>query len=139
MDELLLILTTMPDDDRAAELARTLVEERLAACVNVLAPMTSTYRWQGRIEVSAERQLVMKTTRANLEAALVSQGAGWGNVVEFTTYLVHSQDIPGFMAFRTREFPRMFAAGAYPPNTLLMIDRLVQEALLIEVSAIAAL
>jgi len=66
MDELLLILTTMPDDDRAAELARTLVEERLAACVNVLAPMTSTYRWQGRIEVGAERQLVMKTTRANL-------------------------------------------------------------------------
>jgi len=43
------------------------------------------------------------------------------------------------MAFRTREFPRMFANGAYPPNTLLMIDRLVQEPLLIEVSAIAAL
>jgi hypothetical protein len=43
------------------------------------------------------------------------------------------------MAFRTREFPRMFAGGAYPPNTLLTIDRLVQEPLLIEVSAIAAL
>ena len=43
------------------------------------------------------------------------------------------------MAFRTREFPRMFANGAYPPNTLLMIDRLVQEALLIEVSVVAAL
>ena len=68
-----------------------------------------------------------------------SQGAGWGNVVEFTTYLVHSQDIPKFMAFRTREFPKMFANGAYPPNTLLMIDRLVQEPLLIEVSAVAAL
>jgi enamine deaminase RidA (YjgF/YER057c/UK114 family) len=78
-------------------------------------------------------------TFANLEAALISQGAGWGNVVEFTTYLVHSQDIPGFMAFRTRQFPLMFANGAYPPNTLLMVDRLVQEPLLIEVSAIAAL
>jgi enamine deaminase RidA (YjgF/YER057c/UK114 family) len=78
-------------------------------------------------------------TFANIEAALKSQGAGWGNVVEFTTYLVHSQDIPKFMTFRTREFPRMFANGAYPPNTLLMIDRLVQEPLLIEVSTVAAL
>jgi enamine deaminase RidA (YjgF/YER057c/UK114 family) len=76
---------------------------------------------------------------ANLEAALKSQGAGWGNIVEFTTYLVHSQDIPKFMKFRLREFPKMFPNGAYPPNTLLMIDRLVQEPLLIEVSAVAAL
>ena len=78
-------------------------------------------------------------TFANIEAALKSQGAGWGNIVEFTTYLVHSQDIPKFMAYRLREFPKMFANGAYPPNTLLMIDRLVQEPLLIEVSAVAAL
>ena len=78
-------------------------------------------------------------TFANIEAALKSQGAGWGNIVEFTTYLVHSQDIPKFMAYRLREFPKMFAGGAYPPNTLLMIDRLVQEPLLIEVSAVAAL
>lgn len=73
MDELILILTTMPDDDRAARLARTLVEERLAACVNVHGPMTSTYRWQGRVEVEAERQLAIKTTRARrgaLEARL---------------------------------------------------------------------
>lgn len=78
-------------------------------------------------------------TFANIEAALQSQGAGWGNIVEFTTYLVHSQDIPKFMAFRLREFPKMFTNGAYPPNTLLMIDRLVQEQLLVEVSAVAAL
>ena len=78
-------------------------------------------------------------TFANIEAALQSQGAGWANVVEFTTYLVHSQDIPKFMAYRLREFPKMFANGAYPPNTLLMIDRLVQEPLLIEVSTVAAL
>jgi enamine deaminase RidA (YjgF/YER057c/UK114 family) len=78
-------------------------------------------------------------TFANIEAALKSQGAGWGNVVEFTTYLVHSQDIAKFMAYRLREFPKMFANGAYPPNTLLMIDRLVQEPLLIEVSTVAAL
>lgn len=76
---------------------------------------------------------------ANIEAALKSAGAGWGNIVQFTTYLVHSQDIPKFMKFRLREFPKMFPGGAYPPNTLLMVDRLVQEQLLIEVQPIAAL
>ena len=76
---------------------------------------------------------------ANLGSALASQGASFANIVEFTTYLVHSQDIPNFMAYRTREFPRLFAGGAYPPNTLLMIDRLVREEFLIEVSAVAAL
>ena len=78
-------------------------------------------------------------TFANIEAALTSQGAGWGNIVGFTTYLVHSQDIPKFMKWRLANFPRMFANGAYPPNTLLMIDRLVKEEFLIEVSAVAAL
>ena len=58
----------MPDDDRVDVLARTLVEERLAACVNVHGPMTSTYRWQGKVEVEPERQVVIKTTRARLAA-----------------------------------------------------------------------
>ena len=75
----------------------------------------------------------------NIGTALDSCGAGWGNVVQFTTYLVHAQDIPKFMQYRLREFPRMFANGAYPPNTLLMIDRLVKEAFLLEVQAVAAL
>ncbi len=91
----------------------------------------------GKLGADFDAQCVQ--TFANIEAALKSQGAGWGNIVEFTTYLVHSQDIPKFMAFRLREFPKMFANGVYPPNTLLMIDRLVQEPLLIEVSAVAAL
>jgi enamine deaminase RidA (YjgF/YER057c/UK114 family) len=76
---------------------------------------------------------------ANLGAALASQGANFPDVVEFTTYLVHSQDIGKFMAYRKREFPRLFAGGAYPPNTLLIIDRLVREEFLIEISAVAAL
>ncbi|HEU0085073.1 MAG TPA: RidA family protein [Bradyrhizobium sp.] len=75
----------------------------------------------------------------NIEAALQSAGASWGNVVQFTTYLVHSQDIPKFMAYRLREFPNMFADGKYPPNTLLMVDRLVKEPFLVEVQTIAAL
>ena len=76
---------------------------------------------------------------ANIETALKSCGAGWGNVVEFTTYMVHSQDIPKFMSYRKREFPKFFPNGAYPPNTLLMIDRLVQEPFLVEVQTVAAL
>ena len=78
-------------------------------------------------------------TFANIDAALKSQGASFANVVEFTTYLVHSQDIAKFMAYRLREFPRLFANGVYPPNTLLIVDRLVQEPFLIEVHTVAAL
>jgi enamine deaminase RidA (YjgF/YER057c/UK114 family) len=74
-----------------------------------------------------------------IETALRSAGAGWANVAQFTTYLVHSQDIPKFMAWRLREFPKMFPDGKYPPNTLLVIDRLVGEQFLIEVQTIAAL
>src|SRR5271169_7219048 len=76
---------------------------------------------------------------ANIGAALASQGAGFANIVSFTSYLVHSQDIPKFAQYRTREFPGLFHGGAYPPNTLLIVDRLVREDLLVEVSAIAAL
>jgi enamine deaminase RidA (YjgF/YER057c/UK114 family) len=76
---------------------------------------------------------------ANIEVALDSVGANWNNIVQFTTYLVHVQDIAKFMAYRGREFPRMFPNGAYPPNTLLIVDRLVQESFVIEVQAIAAL
>jgi enamine deaminase RidA (YjgF/YER057c/UK114 family) len=76
---------------------------------------------------------------ANLGAALASQGASFASIVEFTTYLVHSQDIANFMAYRAREFPKLFSGGAYPPNTLLIVDRLVREEFLIEVSAVAAL
>jgi hypothetical protein len=43
------------------------------------------------------------------------------------------------MTYRTREFPRIFPSGVYPPNTLLMVDRLVQEAFLIEIQTVAAL
>src|SRR6202158_1066885 len=67
----------------------------------------------------------------NIEAALKSADASWANVVQFTTYLVHSQDIPKFMAFRQREFPKMFRNGKYPPNTLLMVDRLGYGAFLV--------
>jgi len=87
----------------------------------------------------AEFEAQCTQTFANIEAALKSCGAGWGNIVQFTTYLVHSQDIPKFMAWRLREFPKLFPNGVYPPNTLLVIDRLVQEQFLVEVQTVAAI
>ena len=74
-----------------------------------------------------------------IEAALKSAGAGWRNVVQMTTFLVHSQDIAKFYAWREREYPKMFPDGKYPPNTLLIIDRLVQEQFLLEIQTIAAI
>jgi enamine deaminase RidA (YjgF/YER057c/UK114 family) len=75
----------------------------------------------------------------NIEIALKSAGASWPNVVQFTTYLVHSQDIPKFMDFRLQAFPKMFPEGKYPPNTLIVIDRLLKESCLVEVATVAAL
>lgn len=68
MSDAVIVLTTWPAARDADELARTLVGERLAACVNVLAEMRSTYRWDDAIEVEAERQLIIKTTGRQLRA-----------------------------------------------------------------------
>jgi len=64
----LVVLTTLAADADGAALARTLVEERLAACVNVLPAMTSVYRWKGAVEQDREQQLVIKTAPAQLPA-----------------------------------------------------------------------
>ena len=74
-----------------------------------------------------------------IEQALKSAGGGWQNVAQFTTFLVHSQDIARFYRWRESHYPRMFPDGKYPPNTLLIVDRLVQEQFLIEIQTIAAL
>ena len=73
MSDTLLVLTNLPDAASAERIARLLVEQRLAACVNILAPCTSVYRWNAAIETAAEVPLLIKTTRARyaeLEAAL---------------------------------------------------------------------
>ncbi|HZQ61811.1 MAG TPA: RidA family protein [Casimicrobiaceae bacterium] len=75
---------------------------------------------------------------ANLGDVLRGLGTDYRNVVKFTTYLVHSQDIEPFMQERQALFPTLFGSEPYPPNTLLMIDRLVKEDFLIEVEAVAA-
>ena len=72
----------------------------------------------------------------NLDAVLRGVGCDFNDVVKFTTYLVHSQDMDSFMRLRKARFPKMFATSTYPPNTLLIVDRLVKEAFLIEVEAV---
>lgn len=64
----LLCLTTCPDAKTAERMARTLVAEQLAACVNRVAGMRSTYRWRGEIHDDAEVLLLIKTTRARFTA-----------------------------------------------------------------------
>ena len=64
----LVVLVTAPTPERAAEIARALVEERLAACGNVVPGVRSIYRWQGKVEDESEALLVLKTTRARFEA-----------------------------------------------------------------------
>ena len=72
----LLVITHMPDQASAERLARTLVEARLAACVNILAPCRSVYRWQGSVESAEEVPLLIKTRAeryAELETAIRAQ------------------------------------------------------------------
>jgi periplasmic divalent cation tolerance protein len=60
----LLVLSNLPDRESAQRLADALIAQRAAACVNILAPCTSVYRWQGQIESAQEVPVLIKTTRA---------------------------------------------------------------------------
>jgi periplasmic divalent cation tolerance protein len=80
-----LVLTTFPEDGDAEGFARTLVAERLAACVNVLPPMRSVYRWKGEVEAAGERQLVIKTKAASVAA------------LEKRVKALHPYDVPEFL------------------------------------------
>jgi len=73
---------------------------------------------------------------SNLSDVLTGLGSNFNDVVKFTTFLVHSQDIPAFMRLRAEFFPKVFTGPLYPPNTLLIVDRLVKEDFLLEVEAI---
>lgn len=75
----------------------------------------------------------------NIETALASVGAGWNCITQFTSYVVRADDLARFTKWRTREFPRLFPDGSYPPNTLLVVSRLAHEDYLLEVQATAVL
>ncbi len=83
---LLLILTTAPDQETATLLAKTLVEQRLAACVNILPQATSVYAWEGKLELSGESLLLIKSTRDNYTA------------VESALRALHPYELPEILA-----------------------------------------
>jgi enamine deaminase RidA (YjgF/YER057c/UK114 family) len=95
--------------------------------------------FNGKVVGQDDFDAQMNQVFSNIAAALQSVGATFANVVQFTTYLVHSQDIANFRRVREQLFPTIFPTDHYPPNTLLVIDRLVQESFLIEIETIAAL
>lgn len=64
IEEVLMVLTNLPDRDSAQRMAQSLIESRAAACVNILAECSSVYRWQGKIESASEIPLLIKTTRS---------------------------------------------------------------------------
>jgi periplasmic divalent cation tolerance protein len=68
MTDIVVVLTTVADNDQAEAMAGQIVQERLAACVNLLPAMLSFYRWKGQVERDTERQLVIKTTRDKVPA-----------------------------------------------------------------------
>ncbi len=72
-EQVLLVLSNLPDQAAARKLARLLIDSRLAACVNVLAPCASVYRWRGTVEEATEVPVLIKTTArryAELESAV---------------------------------------------------------------------
>lgn len=81
----LIVLTTLPLDQDADRFAELLVREKLAACVNVLPPMRSTYAWQGAIESADERQVAIKTTRGRVRE------------LEARIKTLHPYDVPEFV------------------------------------------
>jgi periplasmic divalent cation tolerance protein len=97
MSDLVIVLTTMPDDARSDELARALIDERLAACVNVHGPMTSSYRWNGRVERDPERQIVIKTTRGRLPA------------LESRLHALHPYDLPEWVVLGVEQAGAAYA------------------------------
>lgn len=84
-----LVLTTVPSEALGEEIARALIVDRLAACVNVGAPMTSIYRWKENIEQEAERQLVVKTTADRVKS------------VEERIKELHSYELPECLVIET--------------------------------------
>jgi enamine deaminase RidA (YjgF/YER057c/UK114 family) len=73
----------------------------------------------------------------NLGKILKDLGSDFEQVVQFTTYLTKADTIPTWFTARSALFPKLFPGGKYPPNTLLVIDRLVKAEFLIEIEAIA--
>jgi 2-iminobutanoate/2-iminopropanoate deaminase len=75
---------------------------------------------------------------ANIELALLSAEMNWSNIVQFTSYLCRAEDVAGFGEWRKQHFPQLFGGAPDPPNTLLIVSRLADPLVLLEVQATAA-
>lgn len=70
--EFVFLYSTLPDRSAAEKVGRTLVESKLAACVNVMAPMTSIYEWEGKLDTTEETAVLIKTRRTLVDAAIAA-------------------------------------------------------------------
>ena len=84
-------------------------------------------------DIASQTRQAFENVRTVLEAA----GAGMTAVIRLQTFLTRAEDIPGFMKARQDLFPEYFPSAAYPPNTLLVVSRLVRPDLLVEIEAMA--
>lgn len=99
----LLVFTNCPDAAIAEDIARAIVAARLAACVNILPPCRSIYRWQGEVETAAEVPLLIKTTidrYAELEAAICAHHPY--DVPEIVAVPI-SQGLPSYLSWIASE------------------------------------
>jgi enamine deaminase RidA (YjgF/YER057c/UK114 family) len=93
---------------------------------------------QGNLVGKGDLRAQFAQVYANLQAAVEAAGGTMASIVSLRTYLVHGDDLPAFNECRVQHYPRLFPEGIYPPNTLLIVDRLVWPELLLEVEAVAA-
>jgi enamine deaminase RidA (YjgF/YER057c/UK114 family) len=92
---------------------------------------------QGELVGEGDFEAQMRQVFANLERALAAGGAMLQNVAKFTTYVVGAEHVDEFYRVRRELFGSLFRDGRYPPNTLVVIDRLVSPAFLLEIEAVA--
>ncbi len=97
MSDIRLILCTFPDAELARCVGHSLIEARLAACVNLIPGVESIYRWQGAVETSAEVLAVFKTTAATLPA------------LEFRLRELHPYEVPEIIALRPDQVAETYA------------------------------
>lgn len=98
-----MVLTNLPDAASAEQLAGELLAQRLAACVNILAPVRSLYRWQGKIETAAEVPLLIKTVAARYDALEAAIKARHPYEVPEIIALPISAGLPAYLAWVAAE------------------------------------
>ena len=90
-EEVLLVISTFADAEEARRIARTVVEEQLAACANIFPQIESIYRWKGNVETAAEALVLMKTTIGRYQA------------LEERVKSLHSYEVPEIVCFRVSD------------------------------------